>query len=294
LRAAIEARDALKLQLVDEDPVLLPEGPSAGVPSPTSELDARIASQTKLLDELMRRYTEEHPDVVATRRLIAQLEEQKKREVEARRAAAAKNPMKLSSSTNPVFQQIKISLAEAEANVASLRARVSESEGRLAHLKSIAGRAPQVEAEMAQLNRDYDILRKNYEQLVARREAVSISEDVDTQGQMATFRVLDPPRISPKAVFPNRMALVPLMLALALSAGLVVSFIVSQALPTFHDARQLRAATNRAVLGTVTLQLTSAVRHARKRANMAFAGGVACLFVVYASWIAWVALAGRA
>ena len=75
-------------------------------------IDARIADQKKLLDELMRRYTEQHPDVVSTQRLIAQLEEQKKQELEARRKAAVANPGKFTPSTNPVFQKIKISLAK--------------------------------------------------------------------------------------------------------------------------------------------------------------------------------------
>jgi len=204
------------------------------------------------------------------------------------------NPNKFTPSTNPVFQKIKISLAETEAQVAALRARVSESEARLAQLKAIAGRAPQVEAEMAQLNRDYDVLRKNYDQLVARRESASIAEDVDGLARMAEFRIIDPPRISPKAVFPNRLALLPVVFALALAAGMAASLAVSQILPTFHDARQLRAAAKRAVLGTISLQPTQPVIHRRRRANLAFGGGVASLLLLFGTWLTWVALAARA
>ncbi|HQR71471.1 MAG TPA: Wzz/FepE/Etk N-terminal domain-containing protein [Burkholderiaceae bacterium] len=295
LRAAEESRDALKRELVGEDPILLP--PDAATPTGaggSTEFDARIREQQKLLDELMRRYTDQHPDVVATKHLIASLEEQKKQELDARRKVAAQNPAKFSASTNPVFQQIKVSLADAEANVAALRARVSEGEARLAQLKAIAGRAPQVEAEMAQLNRDYDVLRKNYEQLVSRRESASIAEDVDSTARMADFRIIDPPRISPKAVFPNRLALVPIVLLLALAAGMAASLAVSQILPTFHDARQLRGATKRAVLGTISLQATQPVIQRARRANLAFGGGLASLLLLFGSWITWVALAARA
>jgi polysaccharide chain length determinant protein (PEP-CTERM system associated) len=294
LRAAEESRDALKRELVGEDPILLPDTASAGGTGMVTEFDARIREQTKLIDELMRRYTDQHPDVITTKRLIASLEEQKKQELDARRKSAAQNPSKFSASTNPVFQQIKVSLADAEANVAALRARVSEGEARLAQLKAVAGRAPQVEAEMAQLNRDYEVLRRNYEQLVARRESVSIAGDVDSQASMAEFRIIDPPRISPKAVFPNRLALVPVVLLLALGAGMAASLAVSQILPTFHDARQLRSASRRAVLGMISLQPTLPVVHRRRRANLAFGGGVASLLVLYASWMAWVTLAARA
>ena len=113
----------------------------------------------------------------------------------------------LSASTNPVFQRIKIALAEAEANVASLRSRVSETEGRLSQLRAAAGKVPQIEAELAQLNRDYEVLQKNYQQLVSRRESASLGEDVNSAG-LAEFRIIDPPRVAPNPVFPNRLALI--------------------------------------------------------------------------------------
>jgi hypothetical protein len=68
---------------------------------------------------------------------------------------------------------------------------------------------------------------------------------------------------------------------------------MSQVLPTFHDARQLRAASKRAVLGMIALQPTLPVVRARRRSNLAFAGGLACLVMLYGSWIAWVAVAAR-
>src|SRR5690606_17294972 len=99
---------------------------------------------------------------------------------------------------------IKIALAEAESNVAALRGRVSDLAGQLGSLRASANRVPQVEAELAQLNRDYDVIRKNYEQLVSRREAALISRNVDSSQRLAEFRVIEPPRTSPRPVFPNR------------------------------------------------------------------------------------------
>ena len=96
-------------------------------PSPSPEIDARIAAQKTKLDELLRQYTDQHPDVVGTRRVIAELEEQRKEELEALQKAqpAASRPMANAPERNPVFQQLRVSLADAEANVASLRARVA-------------------------------------------------------------------------------------------------------------------------------------------------------------------------
>jgi polysaccharide chain length determinant protein (PEP-CTERM system associated) len=272
LRAAEQSRDALKRELLGEEPSLLPDPTSLAVGGSGSEYDARIDLQRKQLDEMLRRFTEEHPDVIATRRLIDQLEADKKRELEARRKAASKSG-RPSASTNPVFQQIKIALAESEANIASLNARVRELEARLAQFRASASRAPQIEAEMAQLNRDYDVMQKNYEQLVSRRESASLSEDVDSAAGLAEFRVVEPPRVSPKAVFPNRLALVPLVLAAAIFGGLAAAYGVSQLFPTFHGVRNLRDTTRRPVLGSVSLQTTSESLRRRRTADMAFAGG---------------------
>jgi polysaccharide chain length determinant protein (PEP-CTERM system associated) len=293
LRAAEQSRDALKRELLGEEPSLLPDPTSLGVGGSGSEYDARIDLQRKQLDEMLRRFTEEHPDVIATRRLIDQLEADKKRELDARRAAASKAGRLPSSSTNPVFQQIKIALAESEANIASLTARVRELEARLAQFRASASRAPQIEAEMAQLNRDYDVMQKNYEQLVSRRESASLSEDVDSAAGLAEFRVVEPPRVSPKAVFPNRLALVPLVLAAALFGGLAAAYGVSQLFPTFHGVRNLRDTTRRPVLGSVSLQTTSESLRRRRKADMAFAGGLMSLFLIYGAWIGWVSLAAR-
>jgi polysaccharide chain length determinant protein (PEP-CTERM system associated) len=217
------------------------------------------------------------------------LEEERKVELEAiKKAAKARGADRPSASTNPVFQQLKISLAESEANVASLRGRVTELSSRVEQLRSMAARVPQIEAEMTQMNRDYDVLRRNYEQLVARREAASMSEDVEATSKLGEFRLIDPPRVSPKPVFPNRLMLVPLALAIAVGAGAFASFAVSQILPTVQDARMLRGITNRPLLGSVSLIWTDAAARRSRKFNTAFGGGLLGLFLMYGAWLTWI------
>ena len=100
-----------------------------------------------------------------------------------------------------------MALAEAEATVASLQTRVAEYEARQARLKDSAKLVPQIEAEYSQLNRDYDIMKKNYETLVARRESAELSGEMEATGSVADFRLIDPPRASPQPVAPNRLLL---------------------------------------------------------------------------------------
>jgi uncharacterized protein involved in exopolysaccharide biosynthesis len=190
-----------------------------------------------------------------------------------------------------VFQQIKVSLAETEASVASLRARTGELGGRLNQLRASAGRVPQIEAELAQLNRDYEVQRKQYEALVSKRESASISGDVDATGHLAEFRIIEPPRVSPKPVFPNRGALAPLVLVAALGLGVFVALVMSQLFPTVRSARSLRELGQRPVLGTVSLLRDPATLRRRRRANLAFGGALSSLVLVMGAWIAWISLA---
>jgi polysaccharide chain length determinant protein (PEP-CTERM system associated) len=293
LRAAEQSRDALKHELDGEVPTLIPDTPAIAGPSRTAELDARIDTQKRQLDELLRRYTDQHPDVLSAHRLIAQLEAQKKAELEAHKKAAAASGGAKVAATNPVFQQIKVSLAEAEANIASLRARVRELEGRVGALRASAERVPKVEAEMAQLNRDYDVLRRNYEQMVQRRESASLSEDVGQLQGLAEFRLIDPPRVSPQPVFPNRLSLVPLVLAIAVGAGIFVAFALAQIFPTVQETRTLRQISSRPVLGTVSMLVSAPMLRRKRMLNAAFGSALASLLVVYGAWIGWIALTLR-
>ena len=293
LRAAEQARDAYRRELAGEDPVMLPGVGPAGSAGPNiSEFDGRIEAQRKQLDELLRRFTDQHPDVVAARRLISQLEEQRKEEMDARRKVAAESPAKFSTSTNPVFQRLRIALAEAEANIASLRARAAEADTRVAELRAVANKAPEIEAELVQLNRDYDVMRKNYESLVSRRESASMSGEVDSAG-LAEFRIIDPPRIAPNPVFPNRVALIFLVMLAALGAGLASSYAMAQVFPTFHGVAALREFTQRPVLGSVSMLETGPLLWRRRFANAAFASGLAALIVTYGAWVTWVSVSAR-
>ncbi len=252
LREAENSRDALRRQILGEEPVIIPDSPGSESGVSLPEIDGRIDAQKRNLDNLLQKYTDKHPDVVGTRRLIKDLEEQKRQELIARRKFAQANPGS-TISNNPVFQQLKVSLAESEANVASLRARVAEYESRYKRVANQMKNTPQLEAEFVQLNRDYEIHKKNYEQLVSRRESAEITGNLESSSGNANFRLIDPPRVSPKPVSPNRLVLLPLGLLFAIVGGLFAAFVASQLRPVFFDGKSLRDSTGLPLLGIVSL-----------------------------------------
>jgi polysaccharide chain length determinant protein (PEP-CTERM system associated) len=287
LREAEQSRDALKRELAEQKSLSLAANERKGSAAPPEiavpELDGRIQTLKTELDELLRKYTELHPDVVQTKRIIDQLEEQRRHEVEARLKAMQKAAAESGDTSvlNPIVQQLKIGLTEAEANVAGLRARVSEYESRYQQLKAAAEQVPEIDNELAQLNRDYEVIKGQYASLVSRREAASLTGELEETGTMANFRVIDPPRVSTQPVAPNRLLLALVAFLAALAAGVGASFVMSQLFPTFHDIRVLWEVTKRPVLGTVmALQRPEFARRARRRIYL-FAGGLGSLVACY-------------
>jgi hypothetical protein len=100
---------------------------------------------------------------------------------------------------------------------------------------------------------------------------------------VADFRLIDPPRASPKPVSPNRLLLLPLALAAALASGFFVSFAAAQLRPVFHTAGELSATTRLPLLGVVSLVMSDTDRR-RDRSDLlrfvAASGGLVGAFVL--------------
>lgn len=306
LKEAENGRDAIKSQVAGEDPILLPdETPSEVAEAERNrsgykrnpELDERIQSLEKNLDAYRLKYTEQHPDILATKRILAQLQDQKEKEnqaakvdeeieqakhAEEAKASGEKNVMQTRrQNLNPVFQQLKVALGEAEATVASMKARVNEFQNRLSDLKNQATMVPQVEAELSQLNRDYEVNKANYEKLLARRESATMSNEMDAGTGGMDFRVIDPPRVPLAPSSPNRPLLYTLVLLGGLLSGIALAFAMSQIRPMFSDRDALREFTGLPLLGSVSMIWTPEQRRKSRRRTIVYAAtclGLLCMY----------------
>jgi polysaccharide chain length determinant protein (PEP-CTERM system associated) len=131
LREAEISRDEAREQLKAEKstagalPSLLPEsGPSVSTP----ELDARINEQRENLDNLLQRYTEQHPDVVNARHLVKELEEQKRKEAAELRKVRRHRAVDRRPTTHSAYQELTRMLATSEVQVAAYGARVASTQ----------------------------------------------------------------------------------------------------------------------------------------------------------------------
>ncbi|SFO16107.1 XrtA system polysaccharide chain length determinant [Nitrosospira briensis] len=276
LREAEQARDAIKRQITGDEPVLLVDQGDPVSSIVNVELDSRIGGLEKNLDMLRLNFTELHPDIVATKRLIAQLEERKLEESKLTRYSA--DPGK---NYSPMLQQLNVALAEAEADVASMMARVEEYTARYDRLKSLSNAVPQVEAELTQLNRDYQVNKANYEKLLERRESAKISGELGLQTDLMSFRIIDPPTVSERPVGPDRAKFFSIIFLGALLAGIGAAFVVSQIRPTFHSQISLREVSGKPILGSIPMIWTDQQKVKRRKRLYAFGFSLLSLLGLY-------------
>lgn len=288
LREAESASATARRQL-EQARAELPSLSSAATPSiATPFLDARIEPVRRSLDVLLQRYTEQHPDVINARRLLQELEAQKRQEIAElqRQALASPETQQPAPTINPAILELSRVAAAAEVQASGLRARVSEFESRMARAQAQLKLAPQIEAEQSQLNRDYEINRKNYDDLVRRRESITLSGELGGSSSLADFRIIDPPRASPHPVAPNRLLLMPLALLAALAGGLGITFLMTQVRPVFFDAAALRSAAELPILGVVSVVRNDALAQRERRSLKRFLAAVVSLLVVFGAGMA--------
>lgn len=261
LRELQNRRTELQRQLEGEEPVFIMGGETTVAGN--SALDARIQAMEVQLDGMLTRYTDRHPEIRRLQGLIAQLEAERQREYElARSNPASGNGSSLTSS--PVYQGMRSSLAETQAQIAAMEVRVAEFESRVMDLESKVNQIPDVEAQLTQLNRDYNVINRQHQQLLERRESARLSDDLQRNAGDVTFRVVDPPFVPIEPSQPNKFLLNAGVLIVALGGGGALALLVALLHPIVTDARMLAKSTGLPLLGSVThVRSAGEVRMAR-------------------------------
>jgi len=256
--------------------------PSAGGGSITPELDARLQALQSRLDELLLKFTDQHPDVQAVKHTMADIEKQRKEILAAQAKKAGAAPSE-NMTVNPYQAQMQLTLSEADANIASLRARVNIQQRRVDDLKRLVNIIPEVEAQLKQLNRDYDVTKSNYETLLTRRESATITEQLEQSADTVKFRVVDPPYVPPSPSSPKRALLNSAVLGGGIACGIVFAFFLTQLNPIFDTRRSVMEATGLPVLGGVSMVWTAEQQRKKRVELLSYSLLATCLLGVYAA-----------
>ena len=248
LREAENRRDEIERQLAGEEPVFGIMGDNA-TGSEVTSVDPRLNELRGRLDDLLLTYTERHPDVGILKRRIEDLEQQRQQELALLRQA---RPTGGGLETNPVHQQMRMALSNAQVEVSSLRVRVEDHQNQIDELQRLVDVIPDIEAELARLDRDYNIVRSNYQSLLERREQAQMTQTLEQRGENIQFRVVEPARVPRAPAGPNRPLFYTASLVVGLGAGGGLAFLVSLLRPVFDNRKSLSQGTGFPVLGSVS------------------------------------------
>jgi polysaccharide chain length determinant protein (PEP-CTERM system associated) len=242
---------------------------------------AQLASlQAQLSQYLGRGFTEQHPDVISIRSQIARIGPQAAQERGSSRAAPAGLP-------NPSHVSLRSMLAEREAQLAGAQSRKSQLQADMAQLGQRQASEPGATAEQARLARDFDVLRQQYDRLLADREQLRLRSDMQSKASPLSMRVVEPPRVPGAPSSPNRPLFLSLALIAAIGAGVAAAFLRGQLQTTFPTQSRLAAATGLPVLGSVGEVLARPEKMRRRQRLAWLVGGSGALAASYAALMAY-------
>jgi polysaccharide chain length determinant protein (PEP-CTERM system associated) len=295
LAVAQSRRDELNRQLRGESAVsaasaMNPISGNQGARSGGDTLSQIQQAQSRL-DDLLLNYTDKHPDVIAERKTLEELKRRREAELEAVRRGDPGAVASSGASSNPVYQSIQTALNQAEVEIATLTRQLEDHRSRVTQLREALDTVPKVEADYAQLNRDYDVNKAQYTALVTQLEKAKLGQEADTSGSVR-FEVIEPPNAEFKPISPRRSVLVILVLCLALGAGGAVAYLLQRLSPVFWSAKTLARLTGARVLGAVGSAFHDGVARESRRDLIWYSFTVACLVALGAIALAF-SLTGR-
>jgi polysaccharide chain length determinant protein (PEP-CTERM system associated) len=287
LSVANSRRLELQRQLRGETPFVPPGDTGTGARHTTNganggpqDTSSRIQETQSRLDDLLLRYTERHPEVIATKETLEALKARQVEELAALRRGDPGAAAVANASSNPVYQSIQTTLNAADVEIAALRSQLGDHQRNEAELRRLVDTAPEVEAEYARLTRDYTVTRTQYNSLLERLEKARLSGDAEQTG-VVKFNIVDPPSASYKPTFPNRPLFLFAVFIVGVGGGCAVAYVMHMLRPVFSTSRALADMTGLPVLGSVTRSWVEKYQAQLRHGLVRYSVAAAALFVVF-------------
>ena len=236
LRVKLDEANRRRANLADEQP----------------HRDPAIAAAQAHLDELLRRFTDKHPDVTAAREELEDLRKRRTAEIDAERR-------------------------QADVEIAHLNGEIAEHQHNIAELTQLLATAPQVETELKRLDREYEANKAEYLRLLEELQWARRSDRADT----VLFQVIEPPAASLRPVWPQRPLLLAESLLAALAAGLALAYGLHYLRPVVTTTSALAQAAATPVLGVVSVAFPDRVRRATRGDVLRFSLAGGCLVIAF-------------
>ena len=221
-----------------------------------------IAEQRAALEQLLLKYSDNHPDVRAKKRLIADLERQLVAE-QAPPGTEASPEGAPAPSYGRTLDPWQVQLGDIRRTLERLEEEEQHLRAELGRYESWIRSAGVVGQKLADLQKDADLLRAKFLEYRGREETAQVTETIAGEGKGSYFEIVQPafPPSTPARPRPLPILLGGLLGGLALFVGPVVLRTVLR--PTIGSESSLRTITELPVLVAIpTLNTPEKIRRA--------------------------------
>lgn len=181
-----------------------------------------LASLKRELEDLQSRYTENHPDVIRLKEVVAKIE----RERAKAKKETGESPDEDSIGMGTVDQALRRQLDDVKGDIANLKAEIEETRSQIAYYQKMVEDTPKREQELIELNRDYDILKDNYNSYKNKQIDAGIAVKMEKMQKGEQFRIIDYAKIPDRPVKPDAKKILLMTLALGLGLGCGLAYLL--------------------------------------------------------------------
>ncbi|MGH9528266.1 MAG: hypothetical protein ACRD2F_16415, partial [Terriglobales bacterium] len=262
---------------------LLNEPASGAAAGAGTALDQRIGLLESELSALRARYTDQYP---AVQRLQAEL-------AAAQRERRGGTPSSASGATTPAQVAAMAPLlqveSQARANRMALRHRrrqLTALGDQIAALQAEQNAAPALQPQLQSLQQAVAEAQSQYNALAAEQHQAGLAVALQRGPQGAQFRILNPPTLSARPDFPNKLLFSGLGLAVGLALGLVLALVREWGDDRLHSAAEIQEWALTPLVGAVPVLATEPEqrRAARRRGWQWMLASVLVVVVASSNW----------
>jgi polysaccharide chain length determinant protein (PEP-CTERM system associated) len=194
---------------------------------------------------LLGTYSPQHPDVqkidreiAETKALLAQFESSK--------PAASSSELNSSSGSSGVtandttVAQLISQLKQNQLEVSNDTAQAKQLQQQIGQYQQRLNLTPVREQQLMDLLRDYDLAKKNYDDLYSKKTQSALATDLQKDQQGEQFRLIEPPNLPTKPFTPNRLRIALGGIAGGIVLGIALCCFIETRDASLYSEKQLR------------------------------------------------------
>ncbi len=213
---------------------------SAGSPTLPVDRYERLEKLRDYLAMLQDKYTDKHPEVKRTKKMIARLEAELEEEPVTQKGDKPKKKKKRVR-INPEIQQLEMQLADIDFNLKNLREDKKTIKAEIEKYNKWIAMTPIREAEWSELTRDYDQLRRHYDYLVSKNLQAESAEHLEKKQKGSKFKIVDSARFPEKPYRPDFLRILLVSAGIGLLTGAALIFGLDFVDTSFKDVYDIEA-----------------------------------------------------